>query len=420
MALQGCGQLRFHFLNSPGGVEQEDAAFFNALKHVVLVYVRWIVAGHEVGFIHLVRGLDGRVPEAQVGDGDPAGLLRVILEVALRKHICVVPNNLNAVLVGTNGTVRTEPIELAGDEILRRDVQGMVHIERGVGDVVNDTHCKVVLRSLACEVVEDCLGHSWRELLGAQAVAAANHQDVGLAVFGQYGLDILVERFAQCTRFLGPIKDSDLLNAFRQDCQEVFRGERTVETDFDQAHFFTEAVEVFDCLLSNFDAGTHCNDYPLSIGGAVVIKGLVVASCQGTNLFHNFLYDTRHSQVVGVSCFTALEVDIWVLSRTPEFWAFGAHCPCSKLCNCFFVKEGFHFFVVNHIDLLDLMGCAEAIEEVDERNTSLNGSNVCHQSHIHDFLDRTGCEHSKPSLPCCHYVRMVAKDRQCVCSNRTS
>ena len=143
----------------------------------------------------------------------------------------------------------------------------MVHIERGVGDVVNDTHCKVVLRSLACEVVEDCLGHSWRELLGAQAVAAANHQDVGLAVFGQYGLDILVERFLM-HQVPGPIKDSDLLNAFRRDCQEVFRRERTVETDFDQAHFFTEAVEVFDCLLSNFDAGTHCNDCTRSASGA--------------------------------------------------------------------------------------------------------------------------------------------------------
>ena len=48
-------------------------------------------------------------------NGDTAGLLRVILEVSLNELIGMVTDDLDGVLVSTNGTVTAETPELALD-----------------------------------------------------------------------------------------------------------------------------------------------------------------------------------------------------------------------------------------------------------------------------------------------------------------
>ena len=53
------------------------------------------------------------ITEAQVADGDTTGLLGVILEVCLNILISVVTDDLNGVLVSTNGTVTADTPELA-------------------------------------------------------------------------------------------------------------------------------------------------------------------------------------------------------------------------------------------------------------------------------------------------------------------
>ncbi len=49
------------------------------------------------------------------GDGDAAGLLGVIGKVTLSVHIGMIADDLYGVLVGANGTVGTQAIELAGN-----------------------------------------------------------------------------------------------------------------------------------------------------------------------------------------------------------------------------------------------------------------------------------------------------------------
>ena len=82
------------------------------------------MAGDEVGLIDVVRALDELVAEAQVADGDAAGLLGVVLEVSLDELIGVVADDLDGVLVRADGAVAAETPELALNGALCRGVRG--------------------------------------------------------------------------------------------------------------------------------------------------------------------------------------------------------------------------------------------------------------------------------------------------------
>ena len=94
---------------------QEGAAALDVLRDLILGQVSGVVAGHKVSLLDIVGGLDGLLrAEAQVADGDAAGLLGVILEVGLRLQVGVVTDDLDGVLVGADGAVRAQTPELAG------------------------------------------------------------------------------------------------------------------------------------------------------------------------------------------------------------------------------------------------------------------------------------------------------------------
>ena len=97
----------------PEGVEKEGAAFLDALQDIVFLKVGGDVAGHEVRGVHKVRGLDGAYAEAEVRAGVAAGFLGVVVEVGLAVEVRVRADDLDGVLVGADGTVRTKAVELA-------------------------------------------------------------------------------------------------------------------------------------------------------------------------------------------------------------------------------------------------------------------------------------------------------------------
>ena len=97
------------------------------------------------------------ITEAQVADGDTAGLLGVILEVCLNIFIGVVTNNLNGVLVSTNGTVTADTPELALNGAFSCSVRSLrILWERQVSNVVDNTNGELTLRSILLELLEDC------------------------------------------------------------------------------------------------------------------------------------------------------------------------------------------------------------------------------------------------------------------------
>jgi len=76
-----------------------------------------------------------------------------------------------------------------------------------------------------------------------------------------------------------------------------------------------------------------------------------------------------------------------------------------------------HFFevlVIPDFDLLDLVGSAETVEEVEERNSAFNSSKVSHRREVHDLLRVRLCEHCEAGLAAGVNVRVVAENVQSV------
>ena len=68
--------------------------------------------------------------------------------------------------------------------------------------------------------------------------------------------------------------------------------------------------------------------------------------------------------------------------------------------------------IVPNRDLLDFVGGAEAVEEVQEGNAALDGCQVGNRAQVHDFLDVAFGQHCETGLSACHDVGMVAEDVQ--------
>ena len=71
------------------------------------------MASHEVRGGYQIRSLDGLVTEAEVRAGVTAGLLGIVVEVCLAVFGSMATDNLDGVLVSTNGTIGTKTVELA-------------------------------------------------------------------------------------------------------------------------------------------------------------------------------------------------------------------------------------------------------------------------------------------------------------------
>ena len=167
LVFHGSGELLFHLFGRPGAVEQEGAAVFDAFQNVIADDIAGVMASHEIGNVDQVLGLDGRLAETQVRNCDAAGLLGVIVEVALGIHIGVVADDLDRVLVGADRTIRTQTEELAAEAAFRRSVDLFGDIDGIEGDIVFDTNGKVVFGLCGVHILEHAVDHGGREFLGA-------------------------------------------------------------------------------------------------------------------------------------------------------------------------------------------------------------------------------------------------------------
>ena len=104
----------------------------------------------------------------------------------------------------------------------------------------------------------------------------------------------------------------------------------------------------------------------LSICCTVVVEEFVICTDLSVNFVHVLLNDCRKSVVVGVSCLFNLEEDIRVLSRTTLMRVVRVKSFHTELMDSIEISHLFEIFIIPCLDLLDLVGCTETIEEVDE------------------------------------------------------
>ena len=112
-----------------------------------------------------------------------------------------------------------------------------------------------------------------------------------------------------------------------------------------------------------------------------------------------------------------LEEDIAVLVRTAHGRVLRVQCALTERLDSIHIAHFLEILIIPDGDLLDLVGGTEAVEEVDERNTALDGSQMRNSAEIHNLLRVGLSEHCKTGLTTCIDVGVVTEDVQRVGSD---
>ena len=378
------------------------------------------VAGHEVSLVDIVRRLDGLIAEAQMADGDAAGLLGVILEVGLDVLVGMVADDLGGVLVGANSTVAAQTPELALDGAGRSNAGNGLLLQRQVGDVIHDAQSELVLGSVLLQLVIHGKDGGGRRILAAQTVTTADDLHVIEAVgVGQSGDNILIERLALGAGLLGAVQNGQSLAGSGDGSQQLIGPEGTIQVDLHHADLLAVSVHVVDDFLCHVADGTHGDDDAVSVGSAVVVEELIVSAQLLVDLAHVLLDGLGEGVIVLVAGLAMLEEDVAVLVGTAHHGTLGVQGVLAERVNSVHIAHFLQILVIPHGDLLDLVRGTEAVEEVDEGNAALNGGQMGHGSQIHDLLHIVLAQHGEAGLTAGHHVGMIAEDVQSVAGHGT-
>ena len=375
------------------------------------------MAGYEVSHGDVVSAADGFVAETQVGLGYAAGLLGVVFKVCLCILVGVVADDLDGILVCANGTVGAQTPELAGDDALACGNDVFTNGQGQEGDIIFDAHGEVILLC-AVHVVVNSLHLSGGGVLGSQTVTTCQNL-AAEAVFDQCCANVQIQRFAQRAGFLGAVQNGDALCACGQSSHQMLHGEGTVQVNLDHTDLFALCVQVVHNFFQSFANGAHCNHNAVSIGCAVVVEQLIVATGDLVNFVHVAFYDFGQSVVCGVACFAVLEEGVAVLNGGTDGGVFGGQCVVAELLHCVPVQQLAQIFVVQNFDLLQFVRGAEAVEEVLEGDGALDCGQVRNSSHVHTFLNGCGCQLCPTGLAASHNVGVVTEDGNGVSTDGT-
>ena len=182
--------------------------------------------------------------------------------------------------------------------------------------------------------------------------------------------------------------------------------------DDDQTNLLAAGHQVIDRFLGRLTGGTHADDHPFRFGIAVVVERMVLASRQIGNLFHVLRDRLGQLIVKTVAGFARLEENVRILRGPLGVRMLGIQRVGLELGNRVIIDQLRQIVVVQHLDLLDLVRSAEAVEKVQERHARLDGRQMRNGGQIHGFLYAGGSQHRKSCAATGHHVAMVAKDRE--------
>ena len=322
----------------------------------------------------------------------------------------MVADDLDGVLVGPDGSVGAQAPELAADRSLGRGLDVLQDGQGAVADVVDDADGEAVAGLVELEVVEHGLDVAGRRVLGAQPVAAADDPGRGTALVEEQGADVLIEGLAQGAGLLAAVQNRDGLDGGGQHAEEVFRGEGTVQVHLDHPDLFAPCAQVVYGLLDSLADGPHCDDDMLRVRRTIVGEGVVAAPRELLDLLHVALDGVGDIRVEGLRGLLGLEEDVRVLRRPLLEGVLGPHGPRAEHVDGIIVHQPGEVVVVERVDLLDLVGGAEAVEEVQEGDARPEAREVRDGGHVHSLLYAPGGEHRKPRHARGHNVAVVAED----------
>ena len=408
-ALGAVCEVGFQLLALPVGIQQEGAAFLDFVGNVKSVHIALLVAGHKISHCDVVAAADGLVAEAQVASCQSAGLFRIILEVGLHVLVGIVADDLAGILVGADGAVGSEPPEFAGNDALtcRNDI--LSHGEGSICYVVHDADGEVVFL-LALHVVINSLELGGGGVLGAQPVAAAEHANARASGFKDRRSDILVQWLSKSAGLLGAVQRGEHSAAFGDGGKEVLHGERAVQVDLDEADLFSSFAEIIHHFAGGFTDGTHCDDHTLRIRRAEVIEEFVTAPRESGHFVHILFHNIGKRQIRRVHSFAVLEEDVVILAAVADGGVLGVEGAVSEFSQLRCIEHLSQVGIVQHIDLLDLVAGAEAVEKVLHGQMAFDCGKMRHRAEIHAFLHAGGGKLCPACLAAGHHILMVAEN----------
>ena len=138
--------------------------------------------------------------------------------------------------------------------------------------------------------------------------------------------DVLIQRFADRTRFFGAIEHRDRSDGRRQRGDEGLDAERAVELDRQHADLRGRSQRVHGGR-HGLGARPHDHDDAIGVGRAVILEELVRAPRERGEAIHRALHDRRRLVVEAVDRLAPLEEGVGVLRRPAQHRAVGRQAP---------------------------------------------------------------------------------------------
>ena len=124
--------------------------------------------------------------------------------------------------------------------------------------------------------------------------------------------------------------------------------------------------EVVDGLPDGLGDRAHGDDHALGVGVAVIFEGTVLAAGELADLAHIACNYVGNCFIYLVAGLDGLEVDVAVLGGAPGHGRLGGEGAGAEVLERLLADQFLEVLLVDGLDLLDLMGGAETVEEMQE------------------------------------------------------
>ncbi len=166
----------------------------------------------------------------------------------------------------------------------------------------------------------------------------------------------------------------------------------------DEAHLLALLQQVVDHVLYGLRDGAHGHDDFLRAGRPVVVERMVFPPGQFPHLLHVVFHHVRHGLVELVGRLPHLEVNVGVLRHAPGHRPVRVEGVFPERIQRLPVKQACQLVELEDLDLLDFMGRAEPVEEMQKRNPALDGGKMGHAPQVHDLLDAARGKYGETGL----------------------
>ncbi len=167
-----------------------------------------------------------------------------------------------------------------------------------------------------------------------------------------------------------------------------------------------------DRFFNRAGAGSHDDDDALGVGRAHVVEEMVGAAGEAREFVHDVLHDGRAGEIERIAGFAGLKEDVGILRCAAKDRMVRREGALAMSADKLLVEQGADGLVGDCEGLVDLVRCAEAVEEMHEGDARFERRDVRDERHVAGFLHGVRREHRITRRPAGHHVRVVAEDRE--------